>query len=416
MARLTIVVVAVLAASTGCERKPKAPPAPESAVAVAVRPATVRLRSGESRQLSAQANDAAGAAIGGATLQYVSKTPALLTVSSTGIVTSVGPAGSGQVEVASGKASATVEVSITAGATDALRVVGGGGQSAVSGAVVGEPVAVRAEDQRGNPVPGVVVRFAADGEGATAPTEATTDDTGVASTRWTLGPRAGTQTLTATVADEDDVMVTVTGTAGAGPAARIERYGEAGDTVAAGESLAARVRVVDAHDNPVAEVPVTWTDDSGGRFEQAADATDEQGAAGAAWYPRPVVGEQRARVVTPALADQGVDLVATVRAAAAARLEVVAGEGQRGAAGKPAPVAAQVRVVDEHGNPVANAAVSFAVAEGTGSVDATPVVTDEAGLATARDWVLAAGSNKLSATLAGTDASVSVTATGRGRR
>lgn len=380
------------------------------------RPTSVRLRSGESRQLSAQANDAAGAPIGGAPLVFASKTPALLTVSPNGVVSSVGPAGSGQIEVSSGKASAVIDVAITAGATDVLRAVAGDQQSGGGGAVLNEALAVRAEDQRGNPVPGVVIRFGADGGEAAAPAEATTDDTGVATARWTLGPRAGTQTLIASVVDDAEVAVTFTATALAGPPARIERYGEVDGTVAAGASLPAQVRVVDAHDNPVEAVAVTWLDEDGGRFEAAAGATDGQGAASAVWYPRPAVGQHVAKVVTPALADQSVELTATVRAGAAAQLEVVAGDGQRGAAGKPAPVAAVVRVVDAHGNPVANAAVSFAVTAGTGSVDTAPVVTDEAGLATARAWALGAGDNKLSATLAGLDAAASVTATGRGRR
>lgn len=416
MRRETIAWVAILAGVVGCDRGREAPPAPGPAISVVARPAALRLRSGESRQLAAQANDAAGAPIGGAPLVFSSKTPALLTVSAEGLVSSVGPAGSGLIEVASGDVHAVVDVAVVAGSTDALRVAAGGAQTGASGAVLAEAVAVRADDQRGNPVPGVVIRFASDSGGIVTPSEATTDDGGVASASWTLGPRAGAQSLVASVADDPETIATISATALAGAAARLEAFGEVGEVVAAGEALRVQVRAVDVHGNPAAEVPVTWTDDDGGRFEGASELTDAQGSAGASWYPRPAVGARRARVVSSALPDQAVELATTVRAGAAARLEVVAGDGQRGVASKPAKIAAVVRAVDAYGNPVANAAVSFAVTAGGGSVDAAPVVSDEAGLATSREWVLGAGANTLSATVAGLEASASVNATGRGRR
>ena len=80
-----------------------------------------------------------------------------------------------------------------------VQVVSGGGQRAVQGLSLVDPVVVRILDGQGQPLAGEDVTFApAAGHGTTDPASATTDSDGQAATSWTLGPDPGNQTLTLT--------------------------------------------------------------------------------------------------------------------------------------------------------------------------------------------------------------------------
>lgn len=69
-----------------------------------------------------------------------------------------------------------------------LLVVSGAGQAANPGAVLAESLAVRAVTATGAPVSGVAITWsAATGSGTVSPAQSTTDSTGRAATRWTLG-------------------------------------------------------------------------------------------------------------------------------------------------------------------------------------------------------------------------------------
>jgi hypothetical protein len=85
------------------------------------------------------------------------------------------------------------------------------------GTAVGDPPAVIVTDEAGNPVAGVSVAFAvAQGQGTIVPTTpVTTDETGIAALdSWTLGPSAGSNSVTATAAGlaGSPVTFTVNGT------------------------------------------------------------------------------------------------------------------------------------------------------------------------------------------------------------
>jgi len=70
--------------------------------------------------------------------------------------------------------------------------------SGVAGRPLPKPVQVIVRDRLGNPLPKVTVRFAAP-SGKVLPSEAVTDASGRAATSWTLGPKRGKQSLTASV-------------------------------------------------------------------------------------------------------------------------------------------------------------------------------------------------------------------------
>lgn len=83
-----------------------------------------------------------------------------------------------------------------------VEVLSGGGQRAVQGLSLIDPVVVRVLDQQGQPLAGQSVAFApAAGHGTADPASAATDSDGRAATTWTLGPDPGDQTLALTAAD-----------------------------------------------------------------------------------------------------------------------------------------------------------------------------------------------------------------------
>src|SRR5213076_3514867 len=130
------------------------------------------------------------------------------------------------------------------------------------------PAAV-VKDASGNPVSGVSVSFAvATGNGTVDPTTPVITGTdGVAAVRsWTLGPSAGTNTLTATAPGLTGSPVTFTATGTAGSASSIALHAGDNQSAPAGTAVATppAVLVRDQHGNPVQGVSVTFAVASGG--------------------------------------------------------------------------------------------------------------------------------------------------------
>lgn len=121
---------------------------------------------------------------------------------------------------------------------------GGNNQSAVAGAVLADPVAVRVT-QDGSAQSGVSVAWSVTAGGGTiAPTSSTTDADGIASTVWTLGAAAGANVLEARVngANGSPVVFSATGTAGTPPTTAAVSVGDnffdpTSTTIAAGGSV-----------------------------------------------------------------------------------------------------------------------------------------------------------------------------------
>jgi Bacterial Ig-like domain (group 1) len=104
-----------------------------------------------------------------------------------------------------------------AGSANLLVRVSGDGQSAGVGTALDNPLVVRLVDKAGNGVPNRAVSWVvATGGGTPEPGNSTTDDNGQASTRWTLGPAAGLNTLNAVVSGVGFVAFSATATGGGG--------------------------------------------------------------------------------------------------------------------------------------------------------------------------------------------------------
>jgi alpha-tubulin suppressor-like RCC1 family protein len=119
-------------------------------------------------------------------------------------------------------------VQISAGAPAQLIAVQGDGQSAVAGSALAVNPTIRAIDANGNLVSGASISFAVvSGGGSVNPASASTDTSGLASTQFTLGTAAGSNTLTAALASQSQISVTFNETGTSLPPVRLLLTGPA---------------------------------------------------------------------------------------------------------------------------------------------------------------------------------------------
>jgi hypothetical protein len=227
----------------------------------------------------------------------------------------------------------------------------------VVGVPLPTPITVVIKNAGGEPIPEASVAFAVTGGGGSvASGTVLTDTAGKASTSWTLGPTAGTQTATATVTGLAPVTFTVTAAAGAA-SAMTKSAGDA-QTATAGTNVpvAPAVKIADQFGNPVAGVLVTFAVASGGGA--VAGASANSGADGiarvASWRLGNTVGSNTLTAAASGLAT--VTFTATGTVGAAARVQIT----------NTAPVLVvgqtfqlNSRVFDANNNEIANAPVSY---------------------------------------------------------
>jgi hypothetical protein len=171
-----------------------------------------------------------------------------------------------------GATPATVAVSTAPAAT-----------STVATAIPGPAVLVT--DAGGSPVAGVQVKFTVAGGGIVQFPIATTDASGIASAGyWQIGPKVGSNVVTATV--EGLAPVTFTVASQAGPAAALGAFSGNGQSGAPGSTLAAPVvvRITDAGGNVKPGATVTFAvTGGGGSVATASTTTDASGLARTNW-------------------------------------------------------------------------------------------------------------------------------------
>ena len=121
----------------------------------------------------------------------------------------------------------------------------------------------RVDDAGGNALAGRAVTFSIGGAGgAVAQSVVTTDASGTATTRWTLGPSLGTYSLTAA---HDTARRTITFQAVSGAPASITRASADSQRVIAGGRLAPAVLVTDAAGLAVPGATVRWAPSAGSK-------------------------------------------------------------------------------------------------------------------------------------------------------
>lgn len=244
---------------------------------VAVIPAQSTIAAGGSIQLLSEADDVRGRAVGGASFEFRSSDPSVVSVSSTGRVTSEGAAGAARIEVRSGAAIGEAVIRVTPGRPERLEAPGGGGQIGEVGRPLPVPLAVTVRDTYGNAVPGVPVHVEA--PGAVFPRGAATSGSdGRFTWTWVLGTAAGAQLCVAEAGSAAHVTFSAVGTPGQPD--RMLKHGQA--RTATGEILS--VVVLDAVGNPVSGERVRWTANAGA-ISPAVAATDASGVSRAVWIP-----------------------------------------------------------------------------------------------------------------------------------
>jgi photosystem II stability/assembly factor-like uncharacterized protein len=403
MSRISIIVLASLGllavaacrdgGPTGVTRTP---------AEIRIEPSSLTLDDEESRELRAVVYDQQGTAYdalpAGLTLAWSSSAEQVAAVTPQGVVTALHP-GEATITVQGGGYAATVPVTVRPVAR-AVELVGGD-QSGTVGAPLPDSIVVRIRDRHGNGVAGTPVGFELEGgEGELSAASVPTDDAGEARVAWVLGSTAGPQRLRVTTPVPDFTELGVEATASPGAAAALVVVGGDAQSGVVGVALATplRLRVTDAHGNPVAAVPVAWSAGAeSGTLTPAAAESDADGMVEAVWTLGGRAGDQSASAEA---AGEVASFGATAVAGAAAVLDKVAGDGGDAEVGSSRTL--RVSVTDAHGNPVAAAAVGWEVTDGGGTLSAASSESGEDGVAEVV-WTLGsqAGENRASAAAAG---------------
>lgn len=343
-------------------------------------------------------------------------------VNGAGQVTATG-SGSATVTATRGSAQATVTVTVDQTPTTFTYAAGANGNDV--SAVRGQPVpirpAVRVLDPNGMGIPGEVVTFAVVSGGGSAPAAtAVTDASGVARVQsWTLGPDLGVNTMQATYGGFDPVLFTVTGIedpctpAGAtvlAVGATLQEVLATTDCLASdlkrydlykielGAPSGIVIEMTASHDAYL----ILLASDNATVLKEVDDIvlgviTDSRLAIALA------AGTYYVRATSFLAGETGTYSISARTAAVGVPASVVlnGGNGQVATPNSTLPVAPSVLVLDDIGDPVPNAAVTFATVPGIGSATGVDAVTDANGVATVGSWTIAAGANVLSASVAG---------------
>ncbi len=285
-----------------------------------------------------------------------------------------------------------------------------------AGDVLAERVIVRVADASNNPLPGVTVTFTASAGASVSPTTTVTNDDGEASTRWTLGPTPGQQSLSVSAGGQS---LQITATAGAPRIASLavstgnNQSGIAGSTLPTPPAVVTR----DVAGAPVAGVTVFFTVISGGGSVTTPSAvSNAQGIASAgAWTLGSTTGTQllSAQVPQSGVANNPLVFTATATAGAPTSVSALSATQQTTPVGTLVASVPSVIVRDAAGNPAAGVSVVFAVTAGGGQLTGATQTTSAQGVATVGSWRVGAatGTNTVTATVAGVPP-VSFTATG----
>ena len=213
---------------------------------------------GATATLSATVTDQHGGAYNSGTVTWTSSSPSVFGVDARGVVTAVSN-GSGWARAFIDGFSDSASVAVVQ-VSGAMNLQSGEAQEGLPGTALPAPIVVRVVDLGGSPVAGAQVSFTpSTGHGSVAPNSASTDDSGTASTMWTLGAEIGPQLLTATESGGHKVQITALGTTGSS----MEVVSGARQRALPGHSLQEPVvvRVLNSRGEPFAGPTVVFTPD-----------------------------------------------------------------------------------------------------------------------------------------------------------
>lgn len=284
-----------------------------------------------------------------------------------------------------------------------LEIITGQGQQGQVGISLPIKIIVRASNNDG-PVAGVSVTFVAEGQGggSITPRTPTTGADGTAQVTWTLGPKAGVQTLRASTPGQNPLTVTTTATATAGPPSAVLANTEVLQFVVVGRAVTTlpSVTVTDAFANPLPGIPVTFAIVQGASvLSGTLQTSNPQGIAVLGGW---TIGLNAESYTIRASIAGNVSALFEARGIPGA-MTPFEGAGQTSNAGTPVPVAPAVRATRDDGSPLPNVIVNFSIVSGGGNIVGTSATTGADGTARPTQWVLGpvAGLNRMQATTAG---------------
>jgi len=161
------------------------------------------------------------------------------------------------------------------------------------------------------------------------------------------------------------------------------------------------VRLTTRAGAPASGREVRFLVSGGGSIGRSSGHTDVTGIVSPGFW---TLGTAAGSQTLTAHADGAADIVFTASATAGqpGALAIRAGNDQTAAAGAALPVALQVQLVDQYGNPLTDVPVTHAVITGSGTVAGDTAKTDASGVATLGPWTLGrVGAQLLSVSAAG---------------
>ena len=283
-------------------------------------------------------------------------------------------------------------------------------QVAPAGSALPESLAAIVRDQAGAPLAGVTVNFAVTaGGGGVSPASRQTDASGIARTRRTLGPNAGTQTATATTGSL--VPAQFSAVAQINGAVNIANQTPATptDTVGAVETDSLAVVVTNQTSTPVQGVNVAWAA-AGGSVSAASVPTNAQGLSKVQFTYGNTAGNQTATATVTGLVGSPVTITLNATAGTAVNIFKTVGDNSAGAPGGQQAYTVQSR--DSRGNPKGGVVIDWAVTGGGGSITPAQNTTAANGNASAtRTLGAGTGDQTATATAAALPTSPTVTFT-----
>ena len=249
----------------------------------------------------------------------------------------------------------------------------GDAQVGAAGTALAESLAVTVRDADNALLAGVSVTFTIGaGGGSVSPISRLTDAGGVAKTRRTLGPNAGTQTVNAVVGALPAVQFSAVSQINGAVNIANSTTGPLTDTVSAIKAESLTVLVTDQNATPVQGVAVAWAS-AGGSVSSASVPTNAAGLSKVRFTYGTVTGNQSATATVTGLV--GSPITITLNATAGAAVTIVKTAGDNGTAPPSTNVNYTVQSRDSHGNPKGGVTIDWAVLAGGGSITPAQNVT-----------------------------------------
>jgi plastocyanin len=291
-----------------------------------------------------------------------------------------------------------------------IAVNAGNNQVAAAGSALPDSLAVIVRDQGGAPLAGVNVTFAVTGGGGSvSPTTRVTDASGIAKTRRTLGPNAGTQTTSATAGSLVPAQFNAVAQINGAVNIANSTAGALTDTVGTIRAESLTVTVTNQNTTAVPGITVTWAS-TGGTVSPTSAVTNASGQAKTRFTYGNTAGNQTATATVTGLVGSPVTI--TLNATAGTAVNIFKTVGDNGAAAPGGQVTYTVQSRDSHGNPKGGVVIDWAVTSGAGSITPAQNTTQANGNASAQRTLGAGtGDQTATATAAGLPTTPTVTFT-----